>query len=357
MVQANRNEPLVSTFTVALSVDDKKVATDVMPWIVSASVTDHVRDPTEFSLELISREDESGTTSWTDDERFVLGAPVAVSFCYGSKVELLIAGEITALAPAFSVGGAPTLSVQGQDLRHRLNTVQRVKPAFAARKYSDIAEKICKDQHISMVFEDSGAIVSSVQQACESDLEFLLYCADQIHYELVMQGRTLLFREVSANKPSVATLTLDDDLLEFNPYLSLLPLTGLVASSWDTRKKTPMTASVGDNKAVGMGGTQSAAQQTRHVFGESVEMLCGVSVGSQMELDRVAQARWDAAALDLVTGGGRCRGRTDVGAGRVIRIAGVGKRFSGDYYLESVVHSYTRDDGYATSFQVRRNAS
>jgi phage protein D len=41
----------------------------------------------------------------------------------------------------------------------------------------------------------------------------------------------------------------------------------------------------------------------------------------------------------------------------VIEIAGIGTRFSGDYYVTSVLHSYTRRDGYVTRFEVRRNAS
>jgi hypothetical protein len=40
----------------------------------------------------------------------------------------------------------------------------------------------------------------------------------------------------------------------------------------------------------------------------------------------------------------------------VIRIDGAGKRFSGQHYVTSALHSYTRRDGYLTQFQVRRNA-
>jgi len=60
--------------------------------------------------------------------------------------------------------------------------------------------------------------------------------------------------------------------------------------------------------------------------------------------------------LDFIRGEGRCRGCTGVRAGTVIRIDGAGKRFSGQYYVTSALHSYTRRDGYLTQFQVRRNA-
>ena len=35
----------------------------------------------------------------------------------------------------------------------------------------------------------------------------------------------------------------------------------------------------------------------------------------------------------------------------------LGTRFSGQYYVTSAVHRYTRRDGYITDFRVRRNAS
>jgi hypothetical protein len=46
-----------------------------------------------------------------------------------------------------------------------------------------------------------------------------------------------------------------------------------------------------------------------------------------------------------------------VRAGVIIGIAGLGKRFSGDYRVESAAHSYQRGGEYVTTFQVRRNAS
>ena len=42
---------------------------------------------------------------------------------------------------------------------------------------------------------------------------------------------------------------------------------------------------------------------------------------------------------------------------RVIGLDDLGTRFSGEYYVTSVVHSFSRHEGYLTDFQVRRNAS
>jgi phage protein D len=62
-------------------------------------------------------------------------------------------------------------------------------------------------------------------------------------------------------------------------------------------------------------------------------------------------------ALSFVQGEGVCsRGRPELRAGTVIRIAGAGRRFSGLYYVTSVTHTLTAAQ-YTTAFTVKRTAT
>jgi phage protein D len=79
-------------------------------------------------------------------------------------------------------------------------------------------------------------------------------------------------------------------------------------------------------------------------------------VMSQAEADQMAKALLQNTTLSLVTGGGSCIGRTDLRPGKVIVIEGVGKMFSGKYYVTQATHSYSPQGGYRTSFSVQRNA-
>ena len=79
-------------------------------------------------------------------------------------------------------------------------------------------------------------------------------------------------------------------------------------------------------------------------------------VSTQAEADQLAKARFNHRILELVEGEGVCWGRTDLRAGKVIKIDGVGKRFSGQYYVTAAIHCYTSQQGYLTRFTVRRNA-
>ena len=355
MVHANRDQPLVPSFAVKLN--GKPLVADLPLWIVNLVVEDDLDLPGMFTVELISKEDENGIAAWTDEQRLSLGAAVEISMGYGDDREALISGEITALEPTFSIAGPPTLVVRGYDKRHRLNVTRRTR-SFVDQKDSDIAAQIGSEAGLSVTATDSGVTHSYVLQADQTDLQFLQERARRMQYELAMDGETLLFRPVANAASSSVTLTLDDDLLEFRPRLALVPLTEIQVLGWDFKEKRTITTSAkaGDEVST-MDGKRSAAQQAETFLGSAAETLVRSPVASQAEADQIAVARFNDAALDFIRGDARARGRTDVRAGRVIRLADLGARFSGQYYVTSTVHRYSRRDGYLTDFRVRRNAS
>lgn len=355
MAHARADQPLVPSFGV--KVNGQPLVADVGLWIVRVVVEDDLDLPSMFTLEMVSREDVDASTPWTDDPRFELGVAVEVSFGYGDDREALITGEITALEPTFDVGGPPALLVRGYDRRHRLNTTRRTR-SFVDQKDSDIASQLAAEAGLPADTIDSTVTHPYVLQADQTDLEFLRERAGRIHFELLMDGETLHFRPVASDAPSVVTLTLDDDLLDFRPRLSLVPVSEIAVRSWDPRAKQAIVASAASGSEVStMGGRRSAARQAEDVVGAAVEPVVRTAVVSQAEADQIAVGRFNAASLDFIRGTGRARGRTDVRAGRVVRLDGLGTRFSGEYYVTSAVHHWSQRDGYVTDFRVRRNAT
>ena len=368
MIRANRKQPLVPSFE--LELNGTVLGKDIAGWIVNVTVEDELDVPGMFAFELASREDERGTVSWTDDTRFQLGMTVQVRFGYGSKSETVLTGEVTALEPRFSSSGPPTLTVRGYDKRHRLNTVRRTR-SFVAQKDSDIVTRIGEEAGLTVRPTDSKVVHPYVLQAGRTDLDFLIERARRIQFELAMLDGELVFRPVANAGTEVLTLSFRDDLLEFQPRLSLTPATQLQILGWDPKAKQPIdavgelarnqpasaAADPAEDKAEGKArSTRSGVTSSSHVIGSRIESGVSMPVASQAEADQLAQAHFDAMTLDFIGGDGQCRGCTGVRAGTVIRIEGAGKRFSGLYYVTSALHSYTRRDGYLTRFQVRRNA-
>ena len=82
-----------------------------------------------------------------------------------------------------------------------------------------------------------------------------------------------------------------------------------------------------------MGGQSSGGAIIENAFGAAVALISELPVLSQPEADQIAKARFNALGLELITGEGRCWGRTDLRSGSVIKIDGVGERFGGNYYV------------------------
>jgi uncharacterized protein len=352
---ALRNRSLLPSF--GMKLNGEPLVADMAMWIVNLTVEDELGLPGMFTLELISKQKKNVPAPWTDEPRLSLGTQVEISLGYGDERESLIVGEITALEPTFSIGGPPTLVVRGFDGRHRLNRTRRTR-SFVEQKDSDIVEQIGAKAGLLVAAIDSGVRHAYVLQSDQTDLEFLQERARRMRFELAMDGEVLLFRPVANADSAVVTLTLSGDLFEFRPRMSFVPLTEVKVLGWDPKEKQAITASARVSDEVStMAGTQSAAQVAEALLTTQIEMVVRSPVASQAEADQIAIARFNAAALDFIRGEGRARGRTDLRAGTVIRIDDLGKRFGGQYYVTSVVHRYSRRDGYLTDFRVQRNAS
>jgi len=351
------DQPLVPSFAVKLN--DQPLANDIALWIVSVTIEDTVDTPSMFTLQLIAKEDERSTQEWTSDPRLALGAKVELSMGYGTDLASLIVGDIMSLEPTFTIGGPPTLLIRGFDRRNRLNGVRRSK-SFLKATDSAIAQRVSQNLvHIRTT--DSRVEHEQVVQSDQTDWEFLLDRARAIGYELVMdpeEGTTMLFRPMGNGAPASVTLTLNDDLLEFHPRMSLQPVREVRVVGWDPKIKDAIVVSVASDSAPPMEGKSLGLQKAAAaIFGETIVETVARAVADVAEANALAEGRIFKAVLGDVTASGTARGRTDIRAGTVVAIDGLSDVFNGDYYVESAVHRYAPRSGYLTDFQAKRKAS
>jgi phage protein D len=95
----------------------------------------------------------------------------------------------------------------------------------------------------------------------------------------------------------------------------------------------------------------------QRIFGASGSTLVRAPVQSQGEADQVAKQHFAEMALGYVRGDGVCIGDPRMRAGIVVKIEGLGERFSGLYYVSATEHAFSIKKGYRTRFAVRRNAT
>jgi phage protein D len=351
------NGPLVPEIDVLIN--GSPVSAAVLRYVEDVVVDDSVELPSMFAFDVTSSDAQEQDSPWVDNEDlFSVGNVVEIKMGGGGELTRLIAGEITALEPEFVTSRIPLLRVRGYDRRHRLQRGRKTR-TFLQKTDSDIASQIGGEAGLSVQATDSGTNLDYLVQANQTDWEFLCERARLIRYEVVVDDKTLFFRPVGNDQVEILTLDMTNDLLEFYPRLSSAgQATEVKVQSWSVQDKK---AVLGDSKAGDevstMGGQSSGAAIAQSAFGDAIDVISDQPVGTQAEADQIAKARFNEMVLDLVTGEGLCRGRTDIRAGKVIKIDGIGQRFGGPYYVTSAIHRYSPATGYVTEFMVRRNAS
>ena len=101
-----------------------KEATIALGDVVDLSVTLDLREPAQFSLTLANWDAETLELRYGD--QFKLQMPVAIDLGYvEDDLVRVFNGKIESLNPNFPDGGAPTITIRGQDLKRDL---ARAKP-------------------------------------------------------------------------------------------------------------------------------------------------------------------------------------------------------------------------------------
>lgn len=353
---ASLEDPSVPDFEVLVA--GKALPLPMMAQILGVLVDDSVELPSMFALEISGSDDENEASLWLDDDTFGVGKAVEVKLGYASDLESVFKGEITALEPEFALSRLPTLTVRGYDRRHRLLRGRKTR-TFVKKKDSDIASQIATESGLTGQSEDSKVTHEYIVQANQTDIEFLQERARRIQYEVVVDDKKLLFRPVAHAKSEVLTITPTDHLIEFFPRLtSAGQVTEVNVRGWSPKEKKEIVGKgkTGDEVSK-MGGQKSGPKLAEGAFGAAVALMSAMPVMTQAEADQIAKARLNELALEFIEGEGVCLGRTDLRAGKVIKIDGIGKRFGGQYYVTSAVHRYSPHQGYLTHFTVRRNSS
>jgi phage protein D len=345
------NGPLVPQ--IDLLINGSPVSAAVLRYVEDVVVDDSVELPSMFAFAVTSSDAQEKESPWVDNEDlFSVGNVVEIKMGGDDDLASLIIGEITALEPEFVTSRLPLLYVRGYDRRHRLQRGRKTR-SFLQKKDSEIADQVGREAGLNVKATDSGSMLDYLLQANQTDWEFLCERARLIRYEVMVNDKTLFFQPVANDKSEILTLDMANDLLEFYPRLSSAgQATEVKVQSWSVKDKKLLLGEVSST-----GGQSSGAAIAQKAFGAAIEVVVDRPVGAQAEADQLAKARFNELALELVTGEGLCRGRTDIRAGKVIKIDGIGKRFGGPYYVASAIHRCSAATGYVTEFRVRRNTS
>jgi hypothetical protein len=275
-------------------------------------------------------------------------------------LHLLMEGSIKAVAYNFPESGAPTVQVQGFSGYHNLQHRHRREP-FENTTDSDIAREIAKEMKLTPKVDATSSKVPLYSPRGASFASILRQRAERIGYEVKVERRTLYFQRPGYRREPGPVLTFEwgRNLRSFSPRLTTSGMVTRVRvrgsqTSQGGGKEAIVGEALAGKERVKM-GRETASQAAERVHGENAVLLDDHDVHSQDEAKEMALSQLEMRSMGFITGSGSVVGEPRLRARIVIKLEGLGKRFSGNYYVTSATHTID-SGGYRTTFEAKRNA-
>ena len=334
--------------------------------VLDLKVTMDLDNLTHFDITVNNWDDEHLTFKYSDTQTFDLGNRVHVQMGYADGLLSLVHGLITSLSPRFPESGPPTLVIGGED---RMVKLKERKPKdgeqkkFVNKTDGQIVEIIAQRNGLVPIIQDTVPTHDLVMQKNQDDACFLMERARRIHFDCYIgidadTGKDALYFQSPTDARDGSTVRVyqlkwGKNLINFNPSLSLNRQVGKVTvKGWDptTKSLIKYTAGPNDLPTSSSGENGPSAIQTR--FQDREDIVVDQPVTSQQEAMALAKALLRERAYSYITATGQVIGLPDLRPGQNIEVQGLGKRFSGTYYVTKVEH-VLNNSGYLTTFDVR----
>ncbi len=335
----------------------RKIPPEVFVAVAGLEVNLDIETVGMFSLLLHATERDQERIVVIDSDQFKPGNEIKIKMGYGSTLDTMIVGEITSLSPEYTDNGAVVFRISGYDRLYRLGFGRKTR-SFRHMKDSDIASQIAQDWRLTPQVDVTDITHDYVLQNNQTDREFLAERARRLRYELRVEDRSLYFQKAKDDGRKITTLTYGETLIEFFPLLSTVNQTSKVeVRGWSIKDKKAILGEAGTGDTIStMAGQKTGGAFSQEIAGDNKRTLSGESAATKDEAEARARASLNQSVSEFITGEGRCIGNPDIKAGRVVELKGLGKRFSGLYYVVSCTHSIG-SRGYHAVFSVRRTAA
>jgi phage protein D len=350
-----------------IEVENRELDPEAKGDILDVKVTMDLENLTSFDLTINNWDDKHFGFKYSDTKTFDVGNRVHVRMGYADDLRFMASGLISSLTPKFTEAGPPTLGVTGVDAMLRLR--DRKPVGDDVKKFVDkadwqIAQVIAQRNHLDVKVTQDGPTHALVVQKNQDDASFLMERAKRIDFDTYIRvdpdtGRDTLYfvrpTDARDGRPArVYVFEWGKTLINFNPQLKLgQQVSKVTVRGWDPRTKSPIvyTADKSDLPNSGGGGESGPALAGQRL-GDKQDVVVDQPVASMQEARDLAMSLLRERAYQYLTGSGEVIGLPDLRPGDNIELQGLGRRFSGEYYVTKVEHSLG-GNGYLTSFEVR----
>jgi phage protein D len=327
--------------------------------IMSLSVDENLEAPAKLEIILNEGMDiDTQSFKWLDNDLIDPGKKVKAFFGYaGKEKKELFAGTIKALNPSFQATGIPSLTLEAFDYSHKM---QKKMTPFNGQEvsFSDIATELAGVYGLKISgIENTGTKHKKVERKKdEKDYALLKRLAMEVDFEFFVRSDTLYFRKPQDQSKAIMIFELDKNFVSFSPRLSVSTLVNeVIVTGWDVKTKKKIKESVTLTDVI----KNSEMKKTIEKFIQSADGLDPKKVErkaleSKEDAKKAGEVEIKKSLDTFIQGDLESAGNPEIRCGNNVDLVGLGKLFSGSYYIKSSKHSFS-GSGYMTSLGLRRN--
>ncbi len=394
----------------SIQVNGSELSNEDLARIEEVSITDGLKQPGTFDLRYNMAEWPDGAWHGGEGNPFRIGDEIRISFGFDSVK--VFAGYVASLQADF--GSEPALTVNGYDPLYKLQFGTRLR-SFQWMTDSEVVEMVALEDGLVPDVEPTTEVRNYIFQNNVSDFEFINQRADANQFDFLYVNERLKFYSslvnmffeelVGINGPQ---LRYKADFDQFQGTVNSQALgSAVIVQGYDSAQGTPIFgiygANLAETAAAGLQAELAAASglamaavaepgSVEEISGTLADATASIvqaeadalsfqaelgmtgrlnnfagkfrnnspiyitdkGVGSQAEAEAVAVAKYQELLQPYIEGSGNGVGNPDLQAGIHISLTGLGKQFSGPYYCTGTTHTFDMQQGYTTSFQVRR---
>jgi len=312
--------------------------------------------------------------------RYKLFEPCAREFelklGYGSTLTSMTKGSVTTLEPNFPASGPPTLTVQALNVLHQLRDRQRsrhwnnLRDSQIAKSIDTLIDPATKRKlpvRVSKTAASTETPLEYVAQDNQYDIDFLFTRARSAGYVVYIDSEKkpnnqveqfLYFGPSDERHPRIRDVTYELEwgisLIDFKPILSTAKqVKSVEVRSWDRQTNKAIRTIVDLNHSRIQANHDLLPLLTQPGCQPREEVVSNEPQPTPRQAERRALAILSDRLKEMVTAQGTTVGLPDLRAGQRVQVKGVGKRFSGTYFVTDTTHTLA-DSGYTTRFSARR---
>jgi phage protein D len=373
-------------------IDGKKLDSNVINDVLQVTYKDKVDDIDSFTVEINNWDADQRAFRFAPPQKglegiFDPGKKIEIWMGYYNNMRRMMRGEITGLEPNFPESGASTLSIHGLNELHGLR-IERHTYSWIDQKKTDteIAKELCGKPRakgkpglgieIEAKPDSDEQADDVVYMQNEFDIVFLAERARRHGYDIYLEDNTSkpkLFFGRSENTAQTATYQLEwgKSLINFRPTLTTAKqVSEVTVRSWDRKANKPIVATV-TLEDLWKEQKKSALEiarlkQIAQAYGDRKETITDRPAHTEAEAKKIAKGILSDIHHKQITASGATVGLPDLRSGCSLEILGfavttdasgkpqgASSDFDGEYFVTESTHTIG-SSGYRTEFSARR---